>query len=234
MTPALQGHLEFFPCFCGCVDVLSDSAPRACKQRSHEGLHEVSSFTGCLGRAGDAAGQSIWKSNYRLPQQRSSGLSPGPSAAADNGERQETLWVPNTFSMVRRKRPTGFVFAFRMSASRPFETFVLERVVPTSTQHRFSLGRTGGRKEQKTSLVFKRDNFPREQPGASWDHRLQAAQHLKLSCFFSFPRCSLMPVSIPPRLFRARGVKPQQHGGELAVSKEGAICLNLAFQCLWH
>lgn len=60
---------------------MGHSVPRVSKQRSCEGLHKVSWFMGCLGRAGDAAGQSSWKSNYCFPSKAAE----GSSSAADKG-----------------------------------------------------------------------------------------------------------------------------------------------------
>lgn len=104
-----------------------------------------------------------------------------------------------------------FVFPFKQSASHPFEIFVLGCWSPpplSTAQGAFFLGRTRGRKNRKYYWFLKRHNFPREQVNVSWDHRLQAAQQLKLFC--SSPSKMLFEVCVHPFLLaKVRGIARQ-------------------------
>lgn len=183
---------------------LSTSVTRTCKQKSPEDLHKGSSFTGCLGGTGDAAEQSSWKSNYGcLPQQRSSQAEPQSLfSCRQKGEKRNSLSPKYLFTGWGGNVP--WVLFFLSGCQRPI---LLKSLCwsgwsppPLGTaQGAFLWEELGRGRSRKHHWFLKTDNFPQEQAGASWDHRLQGTQHLKLFC--SFPSEMLLEICVHPFSF---------------------------------
>lgn len=180
---------------------LSASVPRACKQKSPESLCKGSSYTGCLGRAGDAAEQSSWKSNYELPSPAKELTGWAPAPLQLQTKRREKRLCESQIPFHGWGGNVPWVLFFLSGCQHPT---LLKSLCwsgwsppPLSTvQGAFLWEELGAGRSRKHHWFLKRDNLPWEQPGASWDHRLQATQHLKLFC--SFPSRMLLEVCVHP------------------------------------
>lgn len=224
---------------------LSASVPRACKQKSPESLCKGSSYIGCLGRAGDAAEQSSWKSNYELP-------SPA---------KELTGWAPAPLQLQTKRREK------RLCESQiPFHGWGgnVPRVLffLLGCQHPILLKSLCWSGWSPPPLSTVQGAFLWEELGAgrSWKHhwflkrqltlgtagcllRSQTLGYPALEALLLFPfqdapwgLCPSLPLYLKPEALQTRSALTddvllagnlgcwQGHRMELAVSKEGAIC----------
>lgn len=175
MTPALQGHLEFFPCFC---------------QRPARAVWTSWPFSLCPGRGNKGATKGSVKSpgsqgaramqlEKQLPPSPAKELSPSP--AADKGRDKRLSESQILFQWRGGNVPRVLFFPSGCQHPVLLKALCWSEQSPSPLGTAFLRKELGGGRSRKHRWFSKETTSPEDNTGASGDHRFQAAQHLKLS-----------------------------------------------------